>query len=108
MRIQGTPGEPPPAGSCPADYAAAAAEAVRGLNHVTIGGAGYEVPSDVYRLLGSLATMLARLPQVLGQASGWLGREDAAGRVGHDQLSDPAAVTAEVAVLRDDLAEAQR
>jgi hypothetical protein len=61
MRTQGTPGEP----CSPADYAEAAAEAVHGLNHATFAGTGYEVPSDVYRVLGQLAAMLARLPQAL-------------------------------------------
>src|SRR5438067_1983726 len=61
MHTQGTPDDP----CSPADYADAAAEAVRGLNHATFGGTGYEAPSDVYRVLGHLATMLARLPRLV-------------------------------------------
>src|SRR5919202_6696385 len=102
MQSQGTPDE-----RCSlADYADAAAEAVRGLNHATFAGTGYEVPSDVYDVLGQLSTMLARLPQALSQAADWLAREQAAGHVGHDQLTNAGAVAAAVAGVQGAPAQA--
>lgn len=85
--------------------AEAAAEAVRELNRVTLGPAGYEWPSDVDAVIGSLLTMVRRLPQALGQAARWLERAHRAGRVGHDRDRD--ADTA-VRVLLSDLAAARR
>jgi hypothetical protein len=69
----------------PAEAAQAAAEAVRSLNHATSGGTGYEYPSDLYDVVGALATLVMGLPQAIGQAVTWLEREHAAGRVGHDR-----------------------
>jgi hypothetical protein len=69
----------------PAEAADVAAEAIRTLNHATVSGTGYEYPSEVYEVVGALATTLMRLPQALRQAGTWLEREHEAGRVGHDR-----------------------
>jgi len=71
----------------PADHATAAAEAVRSLNHATLGG-GYRWPSQVYDTLGELERAARMLPQALNQAALWLERQHDAGRIGHDD-GDP-------------------
>jgi hypothetical protein len=65
-----------------------AAEAIRALNHTTLGG-GYEWPGDVYAVLGSLHAMAYRLPQALDQAITWLETARIAGRIGHDHGINP-------------------
>lgn len=58
-----------------AETAEQAAEAIRTLNHSTHpsdGAPGLKYPSDVYAMLGELASMAHRLPQLLDQSSGWL------------------------------------
>ena len=52
-----------------------AAEAIRTLNHLTMGTDGLEYPSDVYSTLGALSTMAARLPQTFQQLAGFLERQ---------------------------------
>ena len=57
------------------DLAEQAAEAIRGLNYATHsadGAPSLEYPGDLYAVVGSLAVMAARLPQLLQQTSGWL------------------------------------
>ena len=49
-----------------------AAEAVRGLNHATLGGEGLDQPADAYELIGELALAAAGLPQLLAQVTRWL------------------------------------
>jgi hypothetical protein len=78
----------------PVGAAQAAAQAVRDLNHATLDGTGFEYPSDVYEVVGALATLVQRLPQALRQAGTWLAAEHTAGRVGHDR--GPQFTTAEV------------
>ena len=68
-----------------------AAGAVRSLNHATLGGAGLAQPADVYSLLGELSFAAAGLPQLLAQAGRWLAAALAAGRLGCDDGTDPAA-----------------
>ena len=71
--------------------ARSAAEAVRGLNHATLGGHGLEQPSVAYEVLGELSLTASRLPQLLGQVGTWLAAALAAGRLGCDGGTDPAA-----------------
>jgi hypothetical protein len=73
----------------PAALARTAAEAVRSLNHATLGGGGLEQPSDAYEVLGELTTAASRLPQLLAQVAGFLDRALAGGRLGHDLGEDP-------------------
>lgn len=84
--------------AAPAQCAEQAAEAVRALNHVTLPGAGgLTEPADVYAVLGSLVTLMARLPQALTQLQSFLVREHAAGRVqivDGQHAGDPAAAVA--------------
>jgi hypothetical protein len=68
-----------------------AAGALRSLNHATLGGAGLAQPADVYSLLGELSLAAAGLPQLLAQAGRWLAAALAAGRLGCDDGTDPAA-----------------
>jgi hypothetical protein len=71
--------------------ARSAAEAVRGLNHLTLGGEGLEQPADAYAVLGELSLAASRLPQLLGQVGTWLASALAGGRLGCDDGTDPAA-----------------
>ena len=71
--------------------ARAAAEAVRALNHATLGGNGLEQPADAYALLGELSLTAAGLPQLLAQAGRWLTTALGAGKLGCDDGTDPAA-----------------
>jgi hypothetical protein len=71
--------------------ASAAAEAIRGLNHATLGRDGLGQPSDAYAVLGELSLVASRLPQLLGQAGRWLASALADGRLGCDDGTDPAA-----------------
>ena len=81
----------------PQEIAARAAEAVRALNHQTRPGVAQSDVTEVYDLLGELALMASRLPQLLGQVETLL---DAL--VEHHQVAvvdgpnagDPAAVAA--------------
>jgi hypothetical protein len=73
----------------PAGLARTAAEAVRSLNHATLGGQGLEQPSDAYEVLGELTAAASRLPQLLAQVAGFLDRALAGGRLGHDLGDDP-------------------
>ena len=52
--------------------ARSAAEAVRGLNHTTLGGNGLGQLADAYCVLGELSLAVAGLPQLLGQLGQWL------------------------------------
>jgi hypothetical protein len=71
--------------------ARSAAEAVRGLNHATLGGNGLAQPADAYALLGELSLAAAGLPQLLGQLGRWLTAALGAGQLGCDDGTDPAA-----------------
>lgn len=77
-----------------------AAQAVRALNHLTRPGVGAVTdPAEVHALVGELACTARRLPQLLGQLSGWLVCEQRAGRLRVDALApdlDPAAAAAAV------------
>jgi hypothetical protein len=85
--------------------AADAAEAVRGLNHATLPGAGGLVfPADAYDVTGQLALLASRLPQALAQLLAFLHAEVQAGRVAvvaGEHAGDPAAVRAAVTASLD-------
>ena len=96
-----------------------AAGAVRSLNHATLGGDGLAQPADAYQLIGELSLAAAGLPQLLGQVGRWLAAALAAGRLGCDDATDPAAevsgawlflsgARASAAALAHDLDPAQR
>ena len=78
-----------------------AAGAVRSLNHATLGGAGLEQPADAYGLLGELSLAAACLPQLLAQVGRWLAAALAAGRLGCDDGTEPAAVSGAWLFLSD-------
>jgi len=103
----------------PAALARTAAETVRTLNHATLGGDGLEQPSDAYEVLGELSLTASRIPQLLGQVGTWLAAALAAGRLGCDDGTDPAAAVggawlfisdarASAASLARDLEQAQQ
>ena len=68
-----------------------AAGAVRSLNHATLGGQGLDQPADAYAVLGELTLAAAGLTQLLAQAGRWLASAFAAGRLGCDDGTSPAA-----------------
>ena len=57
------------------------AECVRVANHLARHHEALEYPSEADMLIGYLATAASRLPQLLGQVSGWYEQEQAAGRI---------------------------
>jgi hypothetical protein len=96
-----------------------AAGAVRSLNHATLGGDGLAQPADAYQLIGELSLAAAGLPQLLGQVGRWLAAVLAAGRLGCDDGTEPAAAVsgawlflsdarASAAALARDLDQAQQ
>jgi len=74
-----------------------AAEAVRFLNYATgsHSGDGLRYPATVYTIAADLSLAAGRMPQLFGQLTGWLDTELAAGHLGVDDGSDPAAPVAE-------------
>ena len=68
-----------------------AARAVRSLNHATLGGDGLAQPADAYELIGEMSLAAAGLPQLLSQVGRWLAAALAAGRLGCDDGTEPAA-----------------
>ena len=81
-----------------------AAEAIRGLNWATNCDAGLDQPSAAYDILGALSLAASRLPQLLGQITGYLHRALAAGSLGHDHGNDPAHAAGACAVFLGDAA----
>ena len=103
----------------PSALARTAAEAIRSLNHATLGAGGLEQPADAYEVLGELSLTASRVPQLLGQVGRWLAASLAAGRLGCDDGTDPAAAVsgawlflsdarASAATLARDLEQAQQ
>lgn len=99
--------------------ARSAAEAIRSLNHATLGGDGLEQPADAYAVLGELSLAASRLPQLLGQVGRWLATALASGRLGCDDGTDPAGAVSgawlfisdargSAAALADNLGRAQQ
>lgn len=82
----------------PAQLGEQAAQAVRALNHLTRPSVGALTdPAELCELIAELACVAGRLPQLLGQLSGWLHSEERAGRLRVDACSlqpDPAAAVA--------------
>jgi hypothetical protein len=82
------------------ELAEQAAEAVRALNHLTRRESGtLAYPGEVCEIVTALARAASRLPQLLGQLSGWLHAEQRHGRLRVDALSpqpDPAMAVADV------------
>jgi hypothetical protein len=66
-----------------------AAEAVRGLIHLTRFPDAIADPAELSRLLAELTTLTSRLPQLLDQLHRWLRREHDAARVQADTGTDP-------------------
>jgi hypothetical protein len=96
-----------------------AARAVRSLNHATLGGQGLAQPADAYELIGELSLAAAGLPQLLAQVGRWPAVALAAGRLGCDGSTDPAAAVSgawlfisdarnSAAALARDLGQAQQ
>jgi len=85
------------------DHAATAAEAVRALNHLTLGRRALGEPAELDRLVAELAIMAGRLPQLLRQLRGWLDAEQHAGRLLSDNTTDSARIVDRAAA---ELAEA--
>ncbi|MFJ7497861.1 hypothetical protein ACIQZB_43615 [Streptomyces sp. NPDC097727] len=79
----------------PADLAGAAADAVRALNHATLGRqADWEYPGDAYSVVANLSQMAMTLPQAIDQVRSLVEFLNA-----HDNLRS------DKGTLDDDLAE---
>ncbi len=79
------------------EHADDAAEAIRGINHLTFDAGSLRYPSDVYRILGSLDSVVSRLPQALEQIDRLLQRWLEAEEISIDQgefVGDPPAAVA--------------
>lgn len=88
-------------------HAAAAAAAVRAMNHLTIvPGAGYTEPADVYSVVGNVRDLAHGLGQTLAQAARWLARQEADGRLLDVEAPDQAATRATVVDAVEMLASA--
>jgi len=90
------------------DTAERAAEAVRLLNYLTLpgdGAPGLEFPSDIYDIVARLKTATQRMPQLLGQMSGWLAAQEESGRVAHDSGRDALGYVTEVRAALAEAAE---
>jgi hypothetical protein len=96
-----------------------AAEAVRSLNHATLGGGGLAQPADAYAVLGDLSLAAAGLPQLLAQVGRSLAAALSSGRLGCDDGTDPVAAVSgawmfmsdarsAAAALARDLSQAQQ
>jgi hypothetical protein len=79
-----------------------AAEAIRGLNWATRHDAGLDQPSVAYDVTGALSLAASRLPQLIGQITGYLDRALTAGRLGHDLGQDPAPEISAASTFLDD------
>lgn len=77
------------AGGDAAALAQAAADAIRGLTHVTLRQDGLGQPSAAYDVLGSLSLAASRLGQALAQVARFLDRALADGKLRHDLGEDP-------------------
>ena len=82
--------------------AAAAAEAIRGLNHATRGPAGISQPSAAYDILGALSMTAARTGQALTQITRCLHAAASAGQLGHDRGQDPSLAVDAAAIFLSD------
>jgi hypothetical protein len=81
----------------PQTIAAAAAEEIRALNHKTLTpGGSFTYPSNIYDTVGSLETMVERLPQALDQIGRALAKFNADGVIRMDDGSDPGEAVAAV------------
>jgi hypothetical protein len=79
-----------------------AAEAIRGLNHATRGGAGLDQPSAAYDILGALSQATSGLPQLTAQITRYLDRALTGGQLGHDRGEDPALSVGGAIIFLDD------
>lgn len=92
-----------------AELADQAAQVVRLLNHRTHPGiSGLADPADAAEITAALATMTARLPQLLGQLVGWLEHEHRHGRLRVDDLTPQPDTAQTVHAVTDTLQHATR
>lgn len=87
-----------------APLAAQAAEAVRALNHATIGNAGALDPADLSAAVAELADLGRRLPQALAQIGRHLRALDTAGALrldadGVERYGRPSSAVAEAVAM---------
>jgi hypothetical protein len=66
------------------EHAEAAAAAIRAINHVTFHDTALPYPSDAYRLIGALITLVERLPQAFQQTAQRVTRWQQVGELGID------------------------
>jgi hypothetical protein len=82
-----------------------AAEAIRGLNHLTRRSDAFTDPAELSWLLADLAAMADRLPQLFGQLHSWLSQQHRAAPLRADTDADPGVLVASTAAQ---LTRAQR
>lgn len=75
----------------PAQISDTAAEAIRALNHATLGSPreDWEYPGDAYSVIGNLSFMAGMLGQAVEQATALVGRAHLTGHLTHDKGLDP-------------------
>ncbi len=88
------------------ELAATAAQAVRDLNHRTLGPDAVTGPAQLYRLVGELILLADGLPQLVNQLGRWLQDEHDADRVRSDDHADPGPTVARVTIQMTDAGDA--
>lgn len=84
-----------------------AAELIRALNHLTLGGSGAITdPAEACEVVASLARVAGRLPQLLGQLSRWLVSENRMAHLRLDASSPTTDIGLAVTAAVIDLTEA--
>ena len=90
------------------DLAQQAAEALRELNHRTRDSPAFTGPAELYWLVGELALLAGRFPQMLNQLDRWLRAEHDGGRVRSDTCIDPGRIIVAAAAELADAGDAAR
>jgi len=90
------------------ELAEQAAEALRELNHRTRDSCAFTGPAELYRLVGELALLAGRFPQMLNQLDRWLRAEHDGGRVRSDMCIDPGRIIVAAAAELADAGDAAR
>ncbi|MBA0051948.1 hypothetical protein E0L36_13900 [Streptomyces sp. AJS327] len=88
--------------------AAAAAEAIRALNHALAVSPSVVRPDEAYAVVGDLATLASRLPQALSALGLVLQRQQEAGRLRSDRDALPEDMATIISALIDAAYTAER
>jgi hypothetical protein len=80
----------------PREIAGQAAEAIRALNHLALGGGELTSPGEVRDIIASLGLMGQGLPQLCEQLARFLVAQDEDGQIAHGSGEDPGVSVTEV------------